>query len=133
MIGFVMGTENVSFIEAVEILAGEAGLQMPARDPRAQEKIDRNKELSDIMEQAVKFFKLQYNTQAASAARDYIHGRGLPPKTQEQFEIGFAPAQRDALYKHLRGKGVAEEKIVLAGLAGKPTYGPHPAFRRGAF
>ena len=131
MIGFVMGTENVSFIEAVEILAGEAGLQMPARDPRAQEKIDRNNELSDVMEQAVQFFKLQYNTQAAGAARDYIRGRGLPPKIQEQFEIGFAPAQRDALYQHLRSKGVAEEKIVLAGLAGKPDDGrsPYDRFR----
>ena len=126
MIGFVMGTENVGFIEAVEILAGEAGLQMPARDPRAKEKQDRNKELGDVMEMAVQFFKLHYASKAGTAARDYVRDRRLPVEIQDQFEIGFAPAARDALYQHLRGKGVDEAKIVEAGLAGKPDDGRSP-------
>ncbi len=131
MIGFVMGTENVGFMEAVEILAGEAGLQMPARDPRAQEKIDRNKELTDVMEQAVQFFKLQYATKPAIAAREYLRGRGMPVELQEKFEIGFAPNGRDTLYQHLKGKGVKEDKIIEAGLAGKPDDGraPYDRFR----
>ena len=51
-ISFIKDTENVSFIEAVEILAGEAGMSMPARDPQAREKADHRSELSDVMEQA---------------------------------------------------------------------------------
>jgi len=122
-ISFVRNTENVGFMEAVEILAAEAGMTMPARDPKAQEKMDRNKELADVMEQAVQFYKLQYNTANAQAARDYINNRGLSQDTQSTFEIGFAPNDRGALSQHLRGKGVEEAKIVDAGLAIKPDDG----------
>jgi len=69
-ISFVRETENVSFIEAVEILAREAGLPMPERDPRAQEKADKRTELADVMEDAVRFYQLQLRTGAAKDARD---------------------------------------------------------------
>ena len=120
---FIRGTENVGFMDAVEILAREAGMTMPARDPQAQKKMDRNKELADVMEQAVQFYRLQYNTGNASAARDYIQNRGLTADTQNTFELGFAPNDRGALSQHLRGKGVDEAKIVDAGLAIKPDDG----------
>ena len=122
-ISFIRGTENVGFMEAVEILAREAGMTMPARDPQAQKKMDQNKELADIMEQAVQFYKLQFNTGNAQAARDYIQKRGLSQDTQNTFEIGFAPNDRGALSQHLRGKGIEEAKIVDAGLAIKPDDG----------
>ena len=50
---FVQETENVGFMEAVEILAGEAGMEMPRRDPQAQQKQDRRSQLAEVMEQAV--------------------------------------------------------------------------------
>jgi len=59
IITFVKDTENVSFIEAVEILAAEAGLSMPARDPQAKEKADQKGALVEVMEQAVRFFSLK--------------------------------------------------------------------------
>ena len=74
-ISFVKETENVGFMEAVEILAREAGMPMPARDPQAQEKADRRTELADVMEQAVQFFRLQLKTGAAAPARDYLARR----------------------------------------------------------
>ncbi|GLQ34664.1 DNA primase [Amylibacter marinus] len=122
-ITFVRNTENVGFMEAIEILAREAGMTMPARDPQAQKKIDRNKVLADVMEQAVQFYRLQYNTAQASDARDYIQNRGLSQQTQDTFEIGFAPSQRGALSQHLRAKGVDEAQIIDAGLAIKPDDG----------
>ncbi|MEM6658767.1 MAG: CHC2 zinc finger domain-containing protein, partial [Pseudomonadota bacterium] len=76
-ISFVKETENVSFIEAVEILAREAGMPMPARDPQAQEKQDRRTQLADVMEQAVQFYRLQLKTGAGGPARDYLSRRGL--------------------------------------------------------
>ncbi|UYV39521.1 DNA primase [Rhodobacteraceae bacterium D3-12] len=119
-ISFVRETENVSFMEAIEILAGEAGLPMPARDPKAQEKADRRTELVDVMEQAVHYFRLQLKTAAAAPARDYIDGRGLKPETLEKFEIGFAPDGWQNLWDHLKNKGVEDQMILDCGLA-KPS------------
>ncbi|WP_050930260.1 DNA primase [Aestuariivita boseongensis] len=130
-IGFVKETENVSFMEAVEILAREAGMTMPARDPKAQEKADRRTQLAEVMEQAVQFFRLQLRTGAAAAARDYLAGRGLSEAALERWEIGFAPDAWQALWDHLRGKGVEEDLILAAGLAKPSTKGkkPYDTFR----
>ncbi|MFY9212631.1 MAG: DNA primase [Aestuariivita sp.] len=130
-IGFVKETENVGFMEAVEILAREAGMTMPARDPQAQEKLDRRSLLIDVMEQAVQFFRLQLRTGAAVAARDYLAGRGLKDAALERWEIGFAPDAWQALWDHLRGKGVEEELILAAGLAKPSNKGkkPYDTFR----
>jgi len=123
---FIQETENVNFMEAVEILAREAGMPMPARDPRAQEKADHRTVLVDIMEQAVQFYRLQLRTNAASAARDYLEKRGLPETTLEQFQIGYADNSRNGLFQHLTGKGVSPDDIVTAGLAIKPDDGGNP-------
>jgi len=130
-IGFVKETENVSFMEAVEILAREAGMEMPARDPRAQQKADRRGQLAEVMEQAVQFFRLQLNTGAGAAARDYLAGRGLDAAALERWEIGFAPPGWQNLWDHLRGKGVAEDLILAAGLAKQSNKGgkPYDTFR----
>jgi len=122
-ISFIRNSENVSFIEAVEILAREAGMTMPARDPKAQEKIDINKELANIMESAVQFYKMQFNGSNAKSAKDYIKSRGLSGDTINIFEIGFAPNDRTSLSQFLLNKGIPEDKIIDAGLAIKPDDG----------
>lgn len=130
-ISFVKDTENVSFIEAVEILAREAGMPMPKRDPKAQEKQDRRAQLADVMEQAVQFFRLQLKTGAGGTARDYLERRGINAKALERWEIGFAPDAWQGLWDHLRGKNVAEDLILGAGLAKPSTKGgkPYDTFR----
>lgn len=129
--GFVKETENVSFMEAVEILAREVGLTVPARDPRAQEKQDRRALLAGVMEQAVQFFKLQLKTNAGTAAREYLQRRGLSADAQARWEIGFAPNGWQGLWDHLTGKSVPEEMILAAGLAKASTKGkkPYDTFR----
>ena len=122
-ISFIRNSENVSFIEAVEILAREAGMTMPARDPKAQEKIDINKELANIMESAVQFYKMQFNGSNAKSAKDYIKSRGLSGDTINIFEIGFAPNDRTSLSQFLLNKDIPEDKIIDAGLAIKPDDG----------
>ncbi|WP_428687934.1 DNA primase [Roseibium sp.] len=131
LFSFVQETENVSFMEAVEILAREAGMQMPARDPKAQEKADRASQLRDVMEQAVQFYRLQLKTSGAAAARDYLEGRGLSQAAQDRWEIGFAPQGWQHLWDHLRGKNVAEDLILDAGLAKPSNQGkaPYDTFR----
>ncbi len=119
-ISFVRETENVGFMEAIQILADEAGMEVPKQDPRAQQKADERTELADVMEQAVQFFRLQLRTGGAAEARAYLERRGLLAETLEKFEVGFAPDGWQGLWDHLTGKGVSPEKILAAGL-GKPS------------
>ncbi len=128
---FLQEVENIGFMEAVEMLAREAGMTMPARDPRAAEKADRLGELAEVMEAALRFFRLQLNSGAAAQARDYLQGRGLGEEARASFEIGFAPPARHALWRHLTGAGVAPAKIIEAGLAIAPDDGsaPYDRFR----
>ncbi|MDU9003508.1 DNA primase [Sedimentitalea todarodis] len=130
-ISFITETENVGFMEAVEILAREAGMTMPARDPKAQEKTDRRSELAKVMEQAVQFYRLQLKTSAAADARSYLDRRGLKAEPQDRWEIGFAPAGWQGLWDHLRGKSVPDDMILAAGLAKPSTKGgkPYDTFR----
>jgi DNA primase len=130
-ISFVRETENVSFMEAVEILAREAGMPMPERDPRAQEKADKRTELVDVMELAVKWFRLQLRTGAASTAREYLERRGLPQDVCDRWEIGFAPDSWQGLWDALKGKDIPDELILGAGLAKPSSKGgkPYDTFR----
>lgn len=130
-LNFVRETENVGFMEAVEILAREAGMAMPARDPQAQKKADKTRVLADIMEQAVQYYRLQLKTNGAAGARDYLQSRGLPEATLDRFEIGFAANARVALFQHLSQKGCKAEDIIEAGLCIKPDDGgsPYDRFR----
>ncbi|MEM9344933.1 MAG: DNA primase [Pseudomonadota bacterium] len=131
MITFVRESENLGFMEAVEVLAGEAGMQMPARDPKAAEKADRRTQLAEVMEQAVQHYRLQLKTGAGAAAREYLARRGLEGDALERWGIGFAPDQRQGILQHLRDKGVAEDLIIGAGLCAKPDDGgaPYDRFR----
>ncbi|WP_306152914.1 DNA primase [Roseovarius sp. MMSF_3281] len=130
-ISFVRETENVDFMEAVRILAEEAGMQMPERDPRAQEKADRRTQLIEVMEMAVQHFRLSLKTGAGAAARDYLAGRGLDEAAQERFEIGFAADAWQGLWDHLKNKGVEDQMILDAGLAKPSQKGgrPYDTFR----
>ena len=130
-ISFVRETENVDFIEAVEILAREAGMPMPARDPKAAEKADRRTQLTDVTEQAVQFFRLQLQTGAGAEARAYLSGRGLTPEVLDRWQIGFAPDGWQNLWDHLKAKNVPDELILAAGLAKPSNKGkkPYDTFR----
>jgi DNA primase len=128
---FIQETENVGFMEAVEILAREAGMTMPARDPKAQEKIDRAAQLAEVMEQALRHFRLQLKTAAAAPARDYLARRGLSPDAIDRWEIGFAPPGWTGLADHLKGKGVGPDLLLGAGLVKASDKGrePYDVFR----
>ncbi|NUB44143.1 DNA primase [Fertoebacter nigrum] len=133
-LSFIKETENVGFMEAVEILAREAGMPMPARDPMAAQKADRRTQLVAVMEEAVKYFRLQLRSGAGAAARDYIAKRRLSVEGQDRFELGFAPDARQGLFQALTAKGIAPDLIVDAGLCIKPDEGgrditPYDRFR----
>ncbi len=130
-ISFVRETENIGFMEAVELLARETGIEMPARDPKAQEKADRRTLLTKVMENAVQFYCLQLKTAAGGPAREYLDGRGLTDAALKRWDIGFAPDNRQALWSHLTGENIEPALIIDAGLAAKPDDGgaPYDRFR----
>ena len=130
-ISFVRETENVSFVEAVEILAREAGMPVPKQDPRAQEKADRRTQLAEVTEMAVRWFRMQLQTGGAAEARAYLARRGLSEKALDRWEIGFAPDTWQGLWDALKGKDVEDDLILGAGLAKPSTKGgkPYDTFR----
>ncbi|KAA2241048.1 DNA primase [Salinarimonas soli] len=120
---FVMETEGLTFPEAVERLAGEAGVALPAPTPKAQEEARRHRDLYDVVEMAARWFEGQLQTARGKAARDYLDARAILPKTQAEFRMGFAPDERTGLVTHLRGQGITDAQLVEAGLAIRPDDG----------
>ncbi|MFN3524992.1 MAG: DNA primase [Paracoccus sp. (in: a-proteobacteria)] len=126
---FLREHDGMEFIEAVKLLAAEAGLTMPEPDPRARERSDKRTRLLDVTEAACRWFRLQLQTAAAAEARDYLIRRDLDAAALDRFEIGFAPDSRQALTGALREKGFDEAQIVEAGMSAKPE-GGGPAYDR---
>ncbi len=131
LIGFLQETERLSFREAVERLAAEAGLSLPAPDPRAAEQEARRQGLSDWMVEAQAWFSAQLRRPAGEAARRYLDKRALPQAQWERFGLGYAPAGRTGLKDHLIAKGARPAELVEAGLLIAPEDGaaPYDRFR----
>src|SRR5258708_2457527 len=113
---FVMETEGVNFVEAVERLASMAGMPLPAVTPDAARHEQRRKTLYDVMELAAKFFTGTLASRGGAKARGYLGDRAISPATQLQFRIGYAPNERFALKEHLGNAGIPVEDMVEAGL-----------------
>lgn len=120
VIGFVMRTEALSFPEAVEKLAGIAGLDMPSRDPRDRERSAENKTLHVLIEAAAAHFESQLRMPAGKAAMEYVRGRGLDEATIRQFRLGYAGDAEGGLRAALKRAGFEDAQIVAAGLAKQP-------------
>ncbi len=113
---FVMETEGLTFPEAVERLAREAGMPLPKVSHEDEEREQRRKTLHDVVELAAKFFEATLASRAGARARGYLADRGVDPSTQLQFRLGYAPPERFALKEHLGKEGVSVEDMVAAGL-----------------
>jgi DNA primase len=113
-------------MEAIELLAREAGMTVPRPDPKSQERTDKRVELAAVMDEAVKFFRMAMKTGAASDARAYLDRRGLGQDGQDRFEIGFAPNDRKALFNALTGRGISAQHLIDTGLCIKPDEGGEP-------
>ena len=128
---FLREAEGMGFLDAVAVMASEAGLPMPERSPREQQQTDRRAQLVEVMDRALRWFRLQLQTGAGAGARDYLAGRGLDQAALDRFEIGFAPDLRQGLIRHLAEAGIPEALAVEAGLAIKPddSSAPYDRFR----
>ncbi|MEJ1160431.1 DNA primase [Prosthecomicrobium sp. N25] len=126
---FLMETEGLSFPEAVERLAQDAGVSLPKPDQREVVRERHRASLADVVEMAAQFFQDTFRLNQGAPARAYAERRGLRAETLKEFRVGYAPAERDALKRHLVGKGVDEPSMLDAGLVIKPDDG-RPSYDR---
>ncbi len=127
VIGFAMKTEGLSFPEAVEKLAGEAGLQLPQRSPEDKARFERQKTLADVCEAAANWFTGRLEGLVGRESLAYLKNGGLRDKTLGGFRLGYAPDEREALKRALISQGFDEAQLLEAGLIikpedGRPTY-----------
>ena len=120
-VGFVMRHDNLSFIEAIEALAPQAGLEVPRQTREDVEHAKQEKDLHALMAATTKWFQDQLHSPAHRDALQYVRERGLPDDVLSAFSVGFAPADGGALPKFLREQGFSEKQILDSGVARKST------------
>ncbi|MDH5747745.1 MAG: DNA primase, partial [Rhodospirillales bacterium] len=117
---FVMQTEGLSFPEAVERLAGDAGMEVPVDTPQERERALRNQSLYDVMEQAAAVYEKTLRMPEGRPALNYLKGRGLGDETLTRFRLGFAPDSRGFLKTALARENISEGQMIEAGLLIRP-------------
>jgi DNA primase len=119
-IDFIMKVDGHSFPEAVERLAGEAGMQVPVDTPEERQRSERRQTLMDVNEKATAWFERNLRMPEGRRALTYLKDRGLDDQTIGKFRLGFAPDTRGALKGTLAKNGIPENLMIGAGLLIRP-------------
>ena len=129
VITFVRETEGLEFMEALRVLADQAGVAMPAATPGAgnRESADLRSHAREALQLARRFYVERLRSPEAEGARAYLSGRGITEETAQRFALGWAPRDRQSLIGALRAKQIPEAAMEMAGLAlrdeeGRGTY-----------
>lgn len=129
-IRWLTDAKGLPFMDAVKELAEQAGMKVPAPDPRAQARAERASGLYEVLEAAAAWFAEQLDGVEGGPARDYLKQRDISEATRRRFGFGFAPDSRGKLKAALKRFG--DEKLVEAGLLIAPDEGekaPYDRFR----
>jgi len=113
---FLMKTEGLSFPEAVERLAQEAGVPFPEAGPRDEQAEDQRTRLYALLAAAAAFFEKQLTSPQGREARQYLEKRGLRSEAIGRFRLGYAPNGRAALKEHLATAGFGAADMVTSGM-----------------
>jgi DNA primase len=124
-IGFVMRSESLDFIEAIERLAGLAGVAVPQQTPQEREKAQRQKTLLEALAAAAKFYEERLWSPAGTRGREYLESRGLDEETMRRFRLGWAGDDRSALRKALAPE-FPQPLLLEAGLLHASDRGGEP-------
>ena len=127
-IRFLTDQRGLPFLDAVKELAGKAGMEVPAPDPRDRERQERATGLHDVMAAAQRWFAEQLNGVEGGEARAYLANRGIDAKVIERFGIGLAPDARGKLKAALKELG--EDKLIDTGMLIKPDEGEKASYDR---
>ena len=128
---FLMLTEGVSFPEAVERLAQQAGIPLPVMTREAQAQEERRRTLHEVAELAAKFFEATLASRAGARGRGYLLDRGIHAPTQLKFRLGYAAGEQYALKEHLGAAKIPVEDMIETGLlvSGEDIAVPYDRFR----
>lgn len=114
---FLMKVEGLSFPEAVERLAAEAGVDLPKTSERDEQRTDQRQRLLSLLEVSAAYFEQCLQGTGGGEARRYLlEKRGLKRETISRFRLGYAPASRSALREHLAKAGYTVEEMALSGM-----------------
>ena len=131
IIKFVEKIDNLSFPEAVERLAARAGIELRYEQGGhvpGQEQSQRRRLLA-AHKAAADFYAERLHTLTARPAREFLSERGFELGDAERFGAGYAPAEWEALTRHLRGRGFTDAELLAGGLATQGRRGPVDRFR----
>ncbi len=131
IIGFTMRHDHLSFPEAVETLAAQAGLSVPQDTPIERERFDQEKRLILLLERATVFFEDQLRAPTGREALGYLKGRGLTEDAMRRFRLGYAPNDAQALIRKLQSEDFTLDEMLAVGLIKKAEDRPdHYSFFR---
>ena len=110
---FIMQIENLTFPEAVEFLANQAGVPLPVQDTDFH---DNRKRLQELNREAARFFFNTLHSPEGQVGYDYLIRRGLRPATIRRYGLGFAPDSWDSLMNAMTAKGYTKSELRELGL-----------------
>ncbi len=120
VIDFVMKTDHLSFADAIERLAGRAGITLRYEEGGSapRQSTGKRTRLIEAHQAAAVFYAAQLaDSGEAVAGRKFLDERGFTLEHAQHFGVGFAPRGWDELSKHLRGLRFTDEELITAGLA----------------
>jgi DNA primase len=115
-IGFVMQSEGAGFMDAVERLAAEAGLEVPKPSPEATEAERKRHDLVSVLDMAQASYARRLFMPEGRQALSYLLGRGLSEATVRRFGLGWSGEGRGALAAELARDGITTDQLVEAGV-----------------
>ncbi|MGD1956266.1 MAG: DNA primase [Sphingomonadales bacterium] len=123
---FITEQHGLSFLEAVEQTAREAGLAMTEQKSVDAARAEQSRRLTDLMQAAADWFTSRLADEGGRAARAYIEKRQMTPQTRQAFALGYAPESRQRLRQAMTAKGWRDGDLVDVGLAILPEDGGEP-------
>ena len=111
-IGFLMEYERLDFIEAIEVLAQQHGLEIP-RDEFSKEVNGSRQDLLNMLEQANTYYKKQLREH--QPAINYLKNRGVSGDVAAKFDLGYAPDNFDNLITQFHG-AATQDQLLQSGL-----------------
>ncbi len=125
---WIQERDNITFSEALELLAEQSGIELPNRTLKSQNEKTQEDLLRNILEQAQVYF--QKNLQKNTKAINYMKNRGFSESQISDYGFGFANESWDSLINHLQASHVSIEQIHLSGLSSKTDKGKSIDFLR---
>lgn len=131
VITFVMRTENLDYVSAIETLAKRAGITLPEFNDTTfrRDGVTRSRVLAMNLEAAKYYRKMLFDEQLGAPGRQYLVERGLSMAAIKRFGLGYAPEYGAQMSKHLKSLGFTDEELKTAYLGGQGEYGVYDYYR----